>query len=93
MLRGVCACNPGYKQARDSAVKCLSVGESIISINSDAPTKVFIDDLMIELDEESINNALERSIVVHGTDGSRIACGVIEKTMVYQRTSEDATIE
>ena len=28
MLRGVCACNPGYKQARDSAVKCLSVGES-----------------------------------------------------------------
>ena len=27
MTSGVCACNPGYKQAKDSAVKCLSVGE------------------------------------------------------------------
>ena len=27
MTSGVCACNPGYKQAQDSAVKCLSVGK------------------------------------------------------------------
>ena len=32
MLRGACACNPGYKQARDSAVKCLSVGESLAEL-------------------------------------------------------------
>ena len=32
MTSGVCACNLGYKQARDSAVKCLSVGECVPEI-------------------------------------------------------------
>ena len=27
MTSGVCACNGGYKQAKDSAIKCLNVGE------------------------------------------------------------------
>lgn len=37
MTSGVCACNPGYKQARDSAVKCLSVAEHECHSDLDCP--------------------------------------------------------
>ena len=55
----------------------------IISLIATDDTNVFFEDSIIKVDEDNTNYIFGRSIVIHGTDGSRISCGVIRKLWLF----------